>query len=168
MNQSTPGSGIHPAPAQFSAEQLSTDPILHFFHYDHLPAALQSISAPFCGLAAHLVDTLPRNAERTVALRKLLEAKDCAVRANVGAMASGGSEIDRLKLEQSQLQARIRKLTLDSAGDALVDQQAVAMGEYLAILTARIENMEHAAGLGQAREVGGHDEDRDGPLKFRD
>jgi len=29
------------------------------------------------------VTTLPRNQERTVALRKLLEAKDCAVRAAV-------------------------------------------------------------------------------------
>ena len=32
-------------------------------------------------LAAHIVNTLPSNPERTVALRKLLEAKDCAVRA---------------------------------------------------------------------------------------
>lgn len=31
----------------------------------------------------HIVTSLPRNAERTVALRKLLEAKDAAVRANV-------------------------------------------------------------------------------------
>jgi hypothetical protein len=35
----------------------------------------------FCGLAEHVVETLPRNPERTVALRKLLEAKDAAVRA---------------------------------------------------------------------------------------
>ena len=30
-----------------------------------------------------MIDKLPRNAERTVALRKLLEAKDCAVRASL-------------------------------------------------------------------------------------
>jgi hypothetical protein len=55
--------------------------LLQFFAYDHLPARLQAVSAPFGEMAAHIVATLPRNPERTVALRKLLEAKDCAVRA---------------------------------------------------------------------------------------
>lgn len=80
---------IHPAPAEFSAAQLTTDPILRFFHYHPLPAALQSISQPFCRLAGILITTLPRNAERTVSLRKLLEAKDAAVRANLPALAFG-------------------------------------------------------------------------------
>jgi hypothetical protein len=75
---------IHPAPEGFSDEQLAADPILRYFHYAHLPEKLQAASRPFCELAAHIVGTLPRNAERTVALRKLLEAKDAAVRANVG------------------------------------------------------------------------------------
>lgn len=79
------GDGIHPAPAEFSAAQIVTDPILHFFHYAHLPPKLQATSRSFFCLASHLVDTLPRNAERTVALRKLLEAKDAAVRANLPA-----------------------------------------------------------------------------------
>ena len=57
--------------------------ILQFFAYAHLPAHLQVVSQPFGDLAQHLVDTLPRNPERTVALRKLLEAKDAAVRALV-------------------------------------------------------------------------------------
>jgi len=55
--------------------------ILQFFTYQHLPAHLQLVSMPFCDLANSIVDTLPRNPERTVALRKLLEAKDAAVRA---------------------------------------------------------------------------------------
>lgn len=76
---------IHPAPAEFTQEQVAADPILQFFHYSHLPERLQASSKPFCDLARHIVDTLPRNAERTVALRKLLEAKDAGVRANVGA-----------------------------------------------------------------------------------
>lgn len=76
---------IHPAPQEFSEEQITTDPILRFFHYSHLPPQLQAASKPFCDLAAHIVTTLPRCAERTVALRKLLEAKDAGVRANVGA-----------------------------------------------------------------------------------
>jgi len=73
----------HPAPTEFSEEQLATDPILRYFHYSHLPPVLQASSKPFCDLARHIVETLPRNAERTVALRKLLEAKDAGIRANV-------------------------------------------------------------------------------------
>lgn len=57
--------------------------IMQFFAYAHLPERLQAVSKPFGDLAASLVDTLPRNPERTVALRKLLEAKDAAVRALV-------------------------------------------------------------------------------------
>lgn len=59
------------------------DHIMQFFAYAHLPPHLQEASAPFCELAKQMVDTLPRNPERTVALRKLLEAKDAAVRALV-------------------------------------------------------------------------------------
>jgi hypothetical protein len=54
--------------------------IMQFFRYDHLPERLQSVSKPFATLA-DFVMSLPRNPERTVALRKLLEAKDAAVRA---------------------------------------------------------------------------------------
>lgn len=56
--------------------------LLQFFAFEHLPPHLQEISRPF-GELANLIMTLPRNPERTVALRKLLEAKDCAVRAKV-------------------------------------------------------------------------------------
>jgi len=55
--------------------------MLQFFAYDHLPPNLQAVSRPFHELATEIVETLPSNPERTVALRKLLEAKDCAVRA---------------------------------------------------------------------------------------
>jgi len=57
--------------------------LLQFFEYSHLPVALQAASQPFHTLAHHLVESLPRNPERTTALRKLLEAKDCAVRASI-------------------------------------------------------------------------------------
>ncbi len=60
---------------------IKTDPMLQFFGYAHLPDKLQSVSKPFCDLASGIVETLPRNPERTASLRKLLEAKDCAVRA---------------------------------------------------------------------------------------
>lgn len=56
--------------------------MVQFFAYEHLPAHLQEVSKPFGDLAAKIME-LPRNPERTVALRKLLEAKDCAVRAKL-------------------------------------------------------------------------------------
>jgi hypothetical protein len=73
------------------------DHIMQFFAYEHLPPHLQMVSRPFCQLAHAIVEgdngaasgdvtmgpALPRNPERTVALRKLLEAKDAAVRALV-------------------------------------------------------------------------------------
>lgn len=58
-----------------------SDRMLRFFEYAHLPDHLQEASRPFCELARHLAEILPEDAEKTTALRKLLEAKDCAVRA---------------------------------------------------------------------------------------
>lgn len=58
-------------------------PILQFFVYAHLPAALQQTSKPFSDLAHHLEAHLPAGEEKAEALRKLLESKDCAVRACV-------------------------------------------------------------------------------------
>jgi hypothetical protein len=55
--------------------------LLQFFAYAHLPAHLQAVSKPFGELAEKIANELPKNPERTTALRKLLEAKDCAVRA---------------------------------------------------------------------------------------
>lgn len=76
-----------------------TEHILQFFAYAHLPAKLQLVSKPFSDIAHAMVlgdnqpnevtgnvtlgGPLPHNPERAVALRKLLEAKDCAVRALV-------------------------------------------------------------------------------------
>ena len=61
----------------------SKEHIMQFFAYAHLPEKLQAVSKPFCILAETIVEALPRNPERTVALRKLLEAKDAAVRASL-------------------------------------------------------------------------------------
>ena len=55
--------------------------VLKFFAYEHLPERLQKISKPFGTLAQELAERAPDNQETTVALRKLLEAKDAAVRA---------------------------------------------------------------------------------------
>lgn len=70
------------------------EPIMQFFDYEHLPEKLQAVSKPFCDLARAIVGDergmpagtsvefpLPRNPERTIVLRRLLEAKDAAGRA---------------------------------------------------------------------------------------
>lgn len=57
--------------------------VLKFFSYEHLPVKLQEVSKPFCELAKQTAERAPDNQETTVALRKLLEAKDAAVRATL-------------------------------------------------------------------------------------
>ena len=59
----------------------ATEALLRYFAWDHLPDRLQAVSKPFGDLAQALAETLPAGPETTVALRKLLESKDCAVRA---------------------------------------------------------------------------------------
>lgn len=56
-------------------------PILRYFAYAHLPAELQEVSLSFYVLANEIEARLPAGAEKSTALRKLLEAKDAAVRA---------------------------------------------------------------------------------------
>lgn len=59
---------------------LPAPPLLQFFSYEHLDAKLQPVSKPFHDLA-QIVSVMPDNIERSACLRRLLEAKDCAVRA---------------------------------------------------------------------------------------
>jgi hypothetical protein len=59
------------------------EPLLRWFASSHLPPHLSAASAPFGELAARLIELLEPSAERTVALRRLLEAKDAAVRAAI-------------------------------------------------------------------------------------
>ena len=60
---------------------MAQDRMLQFFAYKHLPSHLIEVSRPFGVLAEAIEKSLPANAERSACLRKLLEAKDCAVRA---------------------------------------------------------------------------------------
>lgn len=59
-------------------------PIMKYFAYEHLPAHLQEVSKPIGELAKQMDETLPESAEKSVGLRKLLEAKDALVRAKLG------------------------------------------------------------------------------------
>ena len=72
----------HNAQANAAAKRdPGAEALLKFFKYEHLPTHLQDASKKFHDLAHHVAGSTPPSAERTMALRKLLEAKDCAVRA---------------------------------------------------------------------------------------
>lgn len=72
---------VHPAGEECGKGAEKSDPLLTFFAYAHLPQSLQEKSRPFYDLAKQIIDSTPRNTMRDLALLKLLEAKDCAVRA---------------------------------------------------------------------------------------
>ena len=55
--------------------------VLQYFEYEHLPLNLRIVSEEVHALAWFLASQLPENPETTAGLRKLLEAKDCFVRA---------------------------------------------------------------------------------------
>lgn len=78
LNASAPGLSLDPALRHPSTTQM----LAHFAH-GHLPPHLASVSAPFGRLARQMATMLDDGPELTVALRKLLESKDCAVRAAV-------------------------------------------------------------------------------------
>ena len=63
-----------------------TDPTLDmlvYFKFEHLPEHLQAISSRFAAMAQFMHDEVPMNPEKTAGMRKLLEAKDCMVRASL-------------------------------------------------------------------------------------
>lgn len=62
---------------------MQEERMMKWFEYAHLPEHLQAISKPFGELANTVVQTIDPGPERNVALRKLLEAKDAAVRAKL-------------------------------------------------------------------------------------
>jgi hypothetical protein len=67
--------------ADLSNRHPGTTGLLRFFEYNHLPEHLQVFSRPISLLAVEMVTALPDGPELTAGLRKLLEAKDCFVRA---------------------------------------------------------------------------------------
>jgi len=58
-------------------------PIMKYFEFAHLPPNLQEVSKPIGELARLMDQALPDGAEKSAGLRKLLEAKDCLVRAKL-------------------------------------------------------------------------------------
>lgn len=67
---------------ELAARRVET-PILKHFRFGHLKPESRAISRRFAELALFIVKSTPRDPEQTVALRKLLESKDAAVRAGL-------------------------------------------------------------------------------------
>jgi hypothetical protein len=61
----------------------ATQQVARFFEFGHLPEPQRRLSAPCYLLAEQMIRALPDGPELTVGLRKLLEAKDCFVRASL-------------------------------------------------------------------------------------
>ena len=79
MSETPTRSTLHPA----------TQQILQYFAYSHLPQHLQNVSYGCCELAQQMAYSLPEGPELRVGLRKLLEAKDCFVRAALAHVQAG-------------------------------------------------------------------------------
>ena len=62
---------------------MNEERMMKWFEFGHLPEHLQAVSSHFWDVACSLCATVDPGPERTVALRKLLEAKDAAVRAKL-------------------------------------------------------------------------------------
>ena len=77
------GQDLHVHEVQPGETEPPEDYFVKLFKWEHLPEHLQAVSRPFAMTAQRLITQLPANAERVICLRKLLEAKDAAVRAVV-------------------------------------------------------------------------------------
>ena len=62
---------------------MSATPIMRYFEFEHLPVELQPVSRAVCELARSMDQLLLDGPEKSAGLRKLLEAKDCLVRAAI-------------------------------------------------------------------------------------
>ena len=67
---------------------------IQYFKYDHLPQRLQEVSKPIGDLAMELEQSIPDGPEKSAGMRKLLEAKDCFVRASLEVVPRYGCHCD--------------------------------------------------------------------------
>jgi len=82
MTNPIPTPTTPPAPKN-PVPPVARSPILQFFAYSHLPPHLQDVSSEIAAIAERMEAILPSSAEKSAGLRKLLEAKDCFVRARL-------------------------------------------------------------------------------------
>lgn len=71
---------------------MASSDTLKYFDYAHLPTCLQEVSRPICELAQLLHKTIPDSIEKDEGMRRLLEAKDCFVRASINTIGKGDSK----------------------------------------------------------------------------
>ena len=124
-----------------------------YFAFEHLPPKLQRVSKPLGELAMTLELMLPDGPEKSAGMRKLLEAKDCFVRAALDMPEPAPSTVpphqQRVLDERADLKAKHAKLsvfihdnpvflTLPEAEQQRLQRQEIAMGQYLEILDERI------------------------------
>jgi hypothetical protein len=77
---------------QIASRHPATGGIARWFAWDHLRPGLPQDVSKMCGLLAEgMLDAIEDSPELTAGLRKLLEAKDCFVRAALD-VVDGGSE----------------------------------------------------------------------------
>lgn len=76
-----------------------SSPIMKYFTWGHLPEYLQEVSALIAVLAETMDNDLPDGPEKSAGLRKLLEAKDCFVRAKLGYQSHQASHRGKEKLK---------------------------------------------------------------------
>lgn len=68
------------------------NPMLKWFNWQHLPAHLQAVSAPLKRVAEEMDAAMPDGPEKSAGMRKLLEEKDCFVRAAIDARSTTESQ----------------------------------------------------------------------------
>lgn len=91
------------------------NPIMQYFAYEHLPMHLQVVSRDLCELAKKMESELPECAETSAGLRKLLEAKDCFVRASLAKKEQHFNNLVKHMQDMSQKEDRF-ELSIISAG----------------------------------------------------
>lgn len=81
--------------AEEAWQPLNTQPspIMRYFAFMHLEGDQRNISSVFCTLANQIEAILPPGPEKSTALRKLLEAKDAAVRSSLDLDGYGLSKV---------------------------------------------------------------------------
>ncbi len=80
--------------AEIVNERLQWYPALRYFSFEHLPEPVRATSARFHCLAWDLAIECPRSGEAAAGIRKLLEAKDCFVRAALPVGGEWGDDDD--------------------------------------------------------------------------
>lgn len=111
-------------------------PLLRYFTYAHLPPHLQSTSKIFADAAGALEDLLPAGPEKTTALRKLLESKDCAVRAALDLEAPLGHGARVASLDDVVVGKTYVYIGMSPSRDVVV----VSKGEVNAVEVARADD----------------------------